>query len=252
MNDADLKRKRIETLVKVGGLGLVGLLVAPFVFVAIKGLIGLVVAAGISFGVISFLPYFAMKIANWRLKAIKSEAMKNPVETLQNQLVEKTNALQRYQEQLATLMAQISDFADEVKQYIKDGLEDAPVYQEQLDKLKQMLKMRQQKFSQTKQDLADFADSIERAERKWKMACAAAAISEAAGDIDGDIFDKICIETSLNSIQTKLNRSFADIELAFADEANAKKIADSRKAVSLVNAEANTSPVPPRQAISIS
>lgn len=90
MIDLEQKRKRIEGLVKIGGLCVIGLVVAPFIFLTIQGLLGLVLAAGISFTAINFVPWYAAKVANWRLKAIKHEASKNPIETLQNDLRFKT------------------------------------------------------------------------------------------------------------------------------------------------------------------
>jgi hypothetical protein len=81
------------------------------------------------------------------------------------------------------------------------------------------LDIRHQKYQEAKQALEEFADTIEKTDRKWKMALAAMAMNEAAGQMEGDAFDKICIETALESVQTKLNQSFADLEIALLDNA---------------------------------
>jgi len=223
MTDLEQKRKRIELLVKVIGLGVLGVFVAPFVFLSIQGLFGLLVAGGISWGIINFLPYFAMKMANWRIKALKAESAKNPVETLQNQYIKKQDALAQYKENISKFSAQVLTFADQVKQYVKDGLEDADVYKERLAKMRQLLEHRQGVYQDAQVTLQDFAETIKRTEKKWKMACAAAAMNEAAGEIEGDTFDKICIETALESVQIKLNQSFADLEIALLDDDKNKK-----------------------------
>jgi hypothetical protein len=108
-------------------------------------------------------------------------------------------------------------------------LEDADVYTEQLGKMKQLLQMRQQKYEDAKNMLVAFSDTIQKTDRKWKMACAAAKMNEAAGQMEGDVFDKICIETALDSVQTKLNQSFADLEVALLDDNKAKAILAEKK-----------------------
>jgi hypothetical protein len=208
------RKQRIETTLKVAGVGVVGFLVAPFVLTAIGGILGLATAAGISFVAVNMVPWFALKISNWRLKAIKNEAMKNPVETLQTEYVKKETALKEFKENIQIFAGQVLNFGDQVKQYVREGIEDAQTYVEQLDKMKKLLELRKQKYQDAKEALEEFSRTIEKTDRKWKMALAAMAMNEAAGQMDGDAFDKICIETALESVQTKLNQSFAELEIA--------------------------------------
>lgn len=212
------RKQRIETVCKIAGVGVVGFLVAPFVLTAIGGIVGLAIAAGISFTAINMLPWVALKVSNWRLKAIKSEAMKNPVETLQTKYVKKEQALKEFKENIRIFAGQVLTFGEQVNQYVKDGLEDYQVYVDQLAKMKKLLENRQQKYLTAKQALAEFADTIEKTNRKWKMALASITMNETAGQLDGDAFDKICIETALESVQTKLNQSFADLEIALLED----------------------------------
>lgn len=221
------RKQRVETTLKVVGVGVVGFLVAPFVLTAIGGILGLAVAAGLSFAAINFVSYFSLKMANWKLKAIKHEAMKNPVETLQTKYVEKDKALKAFKENIRIFAGQVLTFGDQVNQYVKDKLDDAPTYVEQLKKMKQLLELRQAKYQEAVQALAQFAKTIEQTDRKWKMACAAMAMNEAAGQMEGDVFDKICIETALDSVQQKLNQSFADLEVALMDNEKEKAIKSS-------------------------
>ena len=253
------RKERTELAVKIVGLLGVCLVLGPLATTIAAGLGALaallVGAAGI-FTVWKFLPWFAMKIGNWRLKAIKSEAMKNPVETLQNQLVEKQMALEAFKEQIRVFAGQILTFGDQVKQYVKEGLEDAPVYVEQLGKMKKLLEMRQERYQQAKQTLSEFTETIQRTDRKWKMACAAAAMNEAAGQIEGDVFDKICIETALDSVQQKLNQSFADLEIALLDDESEKKKLASKQTAQLsdrvIDVTSTIVTTPERQKIPVS
>lgn len=223
------RKQRIETVIKILGVAAVGFVVAPFVLTAIGGIIGLTIAAGISFVAINMVPWFAMKVANWRLKAIKSEAMKNPVETLQNEYVKKMAALDAFKENIRIFAGQVLSFSDQVKQYVKEGLEDAQTYVDQLGKMKQLLSIRQNKFKEAQEALKEFSETITRTDRKWKMACAAMAMQEAAGQIEGDVFDKICIETALESVQSKLNQSFADLEFSLVEESKSNQLVNKER-----------------------
>ena len=86
------------------------------------------------------------------------------------------------------------------------------------------------------------------------MACAAAAMNEAAGQMEGDVFDKICIETALDSVQTKLNESFADLELALLDDDKAKKQVADKQASQIAGGATSAEQLAavPRQKIPVS
>jgi hypothetical protein len=222
------RKLNIEKGVKIGGVLVAGFLVAPFIFVAFKGVIGMLLAFGVAEGVVFMTPVIARKFANWRLKALKAEAMRNPVETLQNEYAKKKQALASYKENIAKFSAQVLAFADQVKQYVKDGLEDAQTYVEQLSKMKQLLELRKDKYQEACDMLEEFAKSIERTERKWKMAMAAVAMGEAAGEIEGDLFSKICVETAMDTVAAQLNQSFADLDIALMDDEHQRNEAKSR------------------------
>lgn len=241
------RKERTELIVKVAGLLGVCLVLGPLATTIAAGL-GALAALGVGaaalFTVWKFLPWFAMKIGNARLKAIKAEAMKNPCETLQNQYVQKERALADYKTNIARFAAQVMAFADQVKGYVKEGLEDAQTYVEQLNKMRQLLEMRKQKYQQAQDMLAEFSETISRTEKKWKMACAAMAMNEAAGELAGDAFDKICIETALDSVQTKLNESFAELDIALMDDEKEKRQLAEKQAKALPNSVIDVSATP--------
>jgi hypothetical protein len=262
------RKERTEFIVKLVGLGGIALLVGPFMVTILHGLGALLAVAatvGVAYVVQKMWGVFALMVANWHLKALKAEATRNPVETLQTEYVKKQQALSQFKQQLIAFIAEVNNFAAKVRDYVKQGLEDAPIYQEQLAKMIQLQELRKQKYTDAEDSLAEFAEAIRRTDTKWKMACAAAHMSEAAGDMEGEVFDKICIETAIESVQTKLNQSFADLDLALLDDANSKKAADSKKLnqlagnrvaaqiadKSIIDVDATTTSVP-RQKISVS
>lgn len=84
----DLMRyhKRINNWAKLGIIAVAALVAAPVVFVIIKGIVGLAVAALLGGTVIMVAPAVSMRIANTRLALKKREAMRAPIETMQESL----------------------------------------------------------------------------------------------------------------------------------------------------------------------
>ena len=69
-NDSEIRRQKLATALKWGA-GFVGaVLVAPFVFLAVKGIVGLAIAAALGLVITQLAPVFALKLANWRIKLL--------------------------------------------------------------------------------------------------------------------------------------------------------------------------------------
>jgi hypothetical protein len=221
--DYDSKHQKIQTIAMVVITGLVGFFVAPFVFIAIKGIVGLVVAAAISFVAIQFMPYFGSLVANWRLKAIKAEASKNPIETLQNDLMDKANGLANYKVQLGTLIGSIrlneSRFSDFKEKY-PANTSAIQHFQDDIDKMKSVYKLRVNKYQQAMANLSAYEDKINWAKGEWEMAQSIAEMNKVAA-LDGDAFLKqIQVDTAFDSVQKSVAVAFSDLEISFVDESS--------------------------------
>ncbi len=223
MNNEE-KRKKIELLVKLVGLGVAGFLVAPFAFIAIKGLVGLAVAAALGWATIWFTPVFASMMANWRLKALKAEAMRNPVETLQNQYARESDKLVTARQKINTFFAAIEDYKDKLAGFIKNFPEEADKYKNVLSKMVALYNLRQKKYKEAEKGLADFKLVIKKADAIWQMAQAANELGEAAGMSEDDFFAELQKETAFDSVQKNLNMALADLETSLLDEADGAEI----------------------------
>src|SRR6187399_3421311 len=90
----DPRAKRWGLFAKYAALLVTGFIVAPYIWVAIGGLIGLIAAAGV-FGITWMTKdWLYMKAGNMRLSLIKREAATNPVETLQAEHLRNSEMLQ--------------------------------------------------------------------------------------------------------------------------------------------------------------
>lgn len=215
------KRQRIETIAKITGLLVVSFLVAPIILTTIKGLIGLIVAGAFGFIGINMLPWFGYKVANWRLKALKHEASKNPIEVLENQYIEKEKGMFSFREDIRVFRAEISNFEAIIKEHKRDYPEDNAKFDEQYNKMVLLYQSRCDKYKQVQANLAEFTDLIKRKKSEWKVAEAAARMQKASG-IGEDAISKIMADTAIETIQTSLNSAFAELEVSLLDEQGKK------------------------------
>lgn len=220
----ELKKQRLQKWATVGLVALAALIVSPVIFMVIKGLVGFVVAAVIGLAIVMFTPVIAMKFANWRLQAIKAESRANPIETLQNQYMEKRQALAKFLDSITAFSTEVKNFEDKVSEFKRKFPDEAPRFQEQLATMKKLLDFRKSRFKQAKAELDLFDSAIQRAEAMWNMSQAAQEMNKLAGMQTGDPFEKIKQDAAIDSVYSSMNKAFADLETALLDTAEQPKL----------------------------
>lgn len=212
LNELNERRKSLSKWGMIGLLA-VALIAAPLVYMIIKGLVGLIIAGVLGLAILTFAPVISMKFANWKLKAIKAEATRNPVETLQNVYAEKLQQKAVIKQKITVFRAKTAGFADKVEGFKERYPQDAAKFEDQLQKMRQLLARREQKYTKIKKDLEQFSSVIERADAIWQMGLAAAEMNEAAGVFDGEqMYERIKVETALESVQDSMNMAFSEME----------------------------------------
>lgn len=211
LQELNKKRQQYATFVK-WGLVLLAIALAPFIMWAVKNLAIAAAAGAVGLAIVNFAPAVAMKFANWKLKAIKAEATKNPIETLQNVFRARTADKNAFRERITAFRSEVSGFADKVDLFKTQFPKDAERYVRQLEGMRNLLKRREQKYLQVKAELEQFELEIQRADAIWKMSLAAQAMNEAAGMESEDVYAKIKTETAIESVQQSLNLAFSEME----------------------------------------
>lgn len=229
MNDTDLQEqaRRIKKYVQIGILGIAGFVVAPFILLAIKGLLGLGLLILLGLGAFNLAPVIGDKIGNWRLQALKAEAAKNPIETLQTDYGMRLDALHQFKQAITTFSAAVKNFADRLdgfKSNPKITAKDAAKFDDQLMKMKKLLEVRRKRYKEAELALEQYDGEIEKAKAIWEMGLEAAKMNAAAGMSDEDFLQKIKVETALDSVQTSMNTAFAELETSLLEEDDEKAI----------------------------
>lgn len=219
MNIQNSKRQqRIEWLVKAALLGVIGFVVSPMIFIAIKGLVGLLIAAVVGLAAINATPFVAARLANWRLQSIKHEAIANPVETLQNDFIERHRSLENFKNSISVFHAEVMNFQDKLDDFKKQYPNEADKFESQLVKMKQLLVLRTRNLKDALQSLEHYSLEIKKADAIWQMGMAAAKMNKAAGVNEEDFYAKLRVETALDSVQKNLNSAFAELETSLLEE----------------------------------
>jgi hypothetical protein len=201
------------------GLGLTAaVLISPVIFLAVKGIIGLGLALVVGLVLINGAPVLAMKAANLKLKGIRHEASRNPVETLQHEWQAQREALTKFKESITTFRTEVANFASQVEGFAVSFPADAPKFAEQQRQMERLLQVREARYKGVKDELEKFQLEINRAEAIWKMSQAAQRLNKAAGMNEDDFLARIKTETAIDAVQTSLNRAFAELETSLMDE----------------------------------
>lgn len=216
----DRRARLWGNIAKYGALLTVGFIVAPFIWIAIGGLLGLIVAGIVFLGTWMLRPVVFSIAANLRLKFIKAEASKNPVETLQNDLKVKTEALGVRKDAIEKLNGQIRTFSDRVDGIKTNYGEKDPGYiklSRDLQDLRRIYVHRCEKWREASKQLERFEEEIRRANMIWEAAQAAAAARETSGLTEDEFFAKLRTETAFDSINQSYNDALASLDTAMLD-----------------------------------
>lgn len=212
--------QKLATAIK-WGLGLAAAaIIAPVIFLTVKGLIGLAIAGFVGLVIINGAPVAASALANWKLKGIKAVAAANPVEQLQNVLIERRNALATFAEQITEFASRVRQFEGKLQWFKKQFPSEADKFDEQAAAMNQLLAVRKARYDEVRQQLAAFEMEVKKADAIWQMSQAAAELQKAAGMRGEDVYAKIKAETALESVEMSLNRSFAQLETALLEESS--------------------------------
>lgn len=205
--EAEAKRKRLATGLKWGGVLVGTLLIAPLTSMILSGILGaaaLLVAGVAGYISIELAPWFAMKIANWRMKLITMEASKNPIETMHNVYLEQSRIIKEKDMKVVNFEGQLGDYHDKMLSFKKRYPEEAERYGEVENKMIRALASMKRRQIEAKKIQAEYKLQIEKAEAIYEMAKATMQVSELAGDVEQQIFMDIKKQVSFDTV----NRSF--------------------------------------------
>jgi hypothetical protein len=221
------QKKKFTGWVKLAALGVAGFLIAPVIFVAIGGILGLAVAGAIAFTLVQFAPWFALKIANAKYRAMDAEkvshiqkvtsaAAENPIETLTSLLIAKRGAFKNFEESVIQAATARSNFEQKVVTFKKRYPERSPEFEKQLSRMSDLVERKKVALADAKQSLEDGDMKLEEMKAYYEMSKDAIEANRAAGMDTGDAFEKLKADTACDAVFESMNMAFAQLEVAAA------------------------------------
>jgi hypothetical protein len=216
MNEIETKRKKYDLVFKTILIGIGALVISPVIFMVVKGLAGAVVACGIGLVVVNAAPWFSMKLANWKVKAIIAEAKENPIETMVNLLAEKRKAFQQFKISVEEAVTASKVFRQQTTEFAKKYPNRALEFTKQSDDMEVLIQRKVTALKEAQTMLAVGEEKLVEMRSYWEMSKAAIAANKAAGMDTGDLFEKLKSDTAVTSVFESMHRAFAELEVASA------------------------------------
>lgn len=221
------KRDKFKNWATIIGLGVIGLLIAPFILMAIGGLIGLGIAAAVAFVLVQLAPWFALKIANWKyrlidaekvdhIKKVASAAEQNPIETLTSLLIAKNKAFEVFKASVEQAVTARSNFKGKVEKFKAKYPARAAEFEAQLARMTDLVERKKGALGEAQQALEDGAHKLEEMKAYYEMSKDAIEANRAAGMDTGDAFEQLKADTACDAVFESMNMAFAQLEVAAA------------------------------------
>jgi hypothetical protein len=220
------KHEKIVKLAKYGIAGGICLAVSPIILGVVQGMVGLALAAGFGFVTLQLTPWFAFKVANWRMKLITAEAEENPIETLRNDYLYRSQQVEKADEGITEFETEIRNYDDQMQDFSRDYPEDAGNFKQISLAMHAGLEEMKTEEAEARKALAVLEKKIERAVAFYKMALAARKVTALSRKSQTEVFADIKQKVAFDSVRSQLNQSFASLDRAMAKRIELRKQAE--------------------------
>ena len=183
----------------------------PVIWLAVGGALGLICLGVIWTATWMLRPWVMTVAANMRLKLIKAEAAKNPVETLQAEHLRQSEILEERKkgvEAMAGAIKTLDQAIDSLERDFPDSPE-LPQMREDQAELTKLLDNRRADWKDAYISLGEFAKEIQRVSKLWDVSLAAAKARQQSGLTETEWLSKLKTQTSIDAIRTNLNTQLA-------------------------------------------
>lgn len=175
------------------------MVVAPTVYLMLKGLIGLVAAATIGLATIHLAPVFSLKLANLRIRLLRDEVQTHPIDALENEQQQRRAALDLAYEELSEAKAALASFEEDMTLHGKTHPEDIAALERQSEQSRRLVLQLEAGLSQVELDLVAFGQQVARARSSWKLALSQHRLAQAIGHAQGGAQGQWQADTALEA-----------------------------------------------------
>lgn len=213
LTDED-RKTRLATALKWGlGIG-AAMLIAPVIFLAVKGLVGLGLALLAGLVIINAAPVVALRLATWKIAGLKGLARSNPIEVREKLALDRHAMLEKKAQSITDYATEVSGFANEVQNLAQQYPQDAEQFKSQLDTCNRLLEHQRAEYKRAVAALQEFERATQRARAKWKVAQSALRMQRLSGAQADSAMEKILADEALDSVEHAMDQAFAGLDTA--------------------------------------
>lgn len=225
-----MTKERFNLFAKLGLMGLASILIAPVVFLMIKGIVGAAIAIILVMILNALAPAFSSWLTHLKFNSLKFVIDHAPVEELMQRAKERWDALAEQRDILQGQAASLALYKKKVEKIERDFPEDGPEARQTLSSYEELFAYRVEAFKNAKIETHKFMRTVDRAESVYEMAQAEANMGKSFGK--GKDFMAVFREkTAFDAIDKASANSLANLRMALVDEGYSAKVADPAHAI---------------------
>lgn len=206
------KARLTGTIIRYAFFALVGIVAIPLTIMAIKGWLLLITLVCIIGGTLAVAPALDMAARNWRLKLIKDQAKRNPVETMENIYMGKQDALREAEKELTILRGKRATLLSKLSAFKRKYPGEADYFDTAAKRLTQILINQEEKYTTAYRATVAYGDEVDKTKAIWDMGQAVAEANKGLKLTEEDFLTKIKSETAIDSAREELDIAFAALD----------------------------------------
>ena len=202
---------------------------APVIWMAASagvGLIALGVIGVVGFGILQLLPYIGQKIENSVLKLRKAEARGNPIEQLQNFLMQKAKQVAEFKAATTSIGSQIKTLEAMVAQRKRERPNyDSSPQEKSIEAMKVAHRRLMVKYTNAEEALAQLRLVIQDKEFEWKFSQAGQKAMQSLNATSGkELMEAMLADEAFSAVTENFNNVFAELEMEAQHLTDAKSL----------------------------
>lgn len=188
-----------------------GLIVSPFIFSIIGGMIGIIVAIVIGLAAVNLAPAFGVRLENMKIKQLVAAVEANPIESLQNSLILSEQELEDKHRANVAFETEVRNCETETETIKDEYPDEAPQFEQMTQVMQEKLADRKEKYKAYAEAVEDLKAAIRKATMIYKAAAAMENAAKLAGTAESRVFDQIKREVAFGQVRTNLNKALSEL-----------------------------------------
>jgi len=242
--DFDLKRIKLEKLIKWGGGAVVLLVTGTVALALLESIVAIFLTAALGIVAVNVLPVLARRLSTWRIEQLRADAMRSPIPALIRQYEAEATRVSDARERVIRFNATTRNFEAKIREYEQrnanpDGLVEM---RRQYEGMLQALAVQTAMLGAQLDTLREFRTQIDNAQMEWQMALDIRSAADQTSEFtDVDPLERVLKHDALAAVRTRLNEGFAALETSLRVDYRALPSAGSPAPVALVDLNAQLS-----------